>query len=355
MLRRLRLTSFRCHPSLDLENLGNRVLLVGANGRGKTTLLESVAVLARLRSFRTRALRDLTQHGAEGWRAEGAWADEAGPVRLGVIWRGAGRELEIDGRAGATTDEFWGRALAVVAHGGDTTILEGGSAERRSGFDLLLAEVDPGRLPDLRRLREVTRQRSALLRQSRGSREEWEAWTTALAELAEILQPARRALAQIFLPHLEKAHRDLTAGAEKLKVSYEPEEPVPAAGPERDRLWERERERGLNLAGPQRDDWDFRLGGKSLSRFGSEGQRRAACLAVRLAELQLLRQSRKRTPVLLVDDALKELDEERRAAFWKGVPADCQVLYASAHDRPGQGDSWVILEISPGRAEVVRA
>jgi hypothetical protein len=56
-----------------------------------------------------------------------------------------------------------------------------------------------------------------------------------------------------------------------------------------------------------------------------------------------------------VDDALKELDEERRVAFWKGVPADCQVLYASAHDRPGQGDSWVILEISPGRAEVVRA
>jgi len=155
VLRRLRLTSFRCHTSLELEDLGPRVLLTGANGRGKTTLLESVGLLARLRSFRTKALRDCTQHGAEGWRVEGAWADEAGPVRLGMVWRGNGRELEVDGRADSTVNEFWGRAMAVVAHGGDTVILEGGSAERRAGFDLLLAEIEPSRLGDLRQLREV--------------------------------------------------------------------------------------------------------------------------------------------------------------------------------------------------------
>ncbi|MCX6934942.1 MAG: DNA replication and repair protein RecF [Verrucomicrobia bacterium] len=356
MLRRLRLTSLRCHSALDLEDLGPRVLLSGANGLGKTTILESVAVLARLRSFRTRALRDLTQHGAEGWRVEGAWADEAGPVRLGVVWRGAGRELEIDGRTGATTDEFWGRALAVVAQSGDTAILEGSSAERRAGFDLLLAEIEPSRLPELRRLREITRQRSALLRQPKASRDEWEAWTTPLAELGESLRPARKALAEIFLPPLEKTHRELTAGAEKLRVTYQPDEAVPPPGPERDRLWARERERGLNLTGPQRDDWDFTLGGRSLARFGSEGQRRSACLAVRLAELQLIRETRRRTPILLLDDALKELDETRRAAFWRVVPSECQVLYASAHDRPAQGkDSWVILEISPGSVRLTQA
>lgn len=352
MLRRLRLTSFRCHPTIELENLGPRVLLRGANGRGKTTLLESVCVLARMRSFRTRVVRDLTQHGAEGWRVEGSWADEAGPVRLGMVWRGNGRELEVDGRAGVTVEEFWGRAMAVVAHGGDTAILEGGSMERRSGFDLLLAETEPARLGDLRQLREVSRQRSALLRQPRAARSEWEAWTTKLGELAKILQPARQELARIFLPHLEEAHRQLTEGAEKLKVTYQPEDPVPDSGPERDRLWEQERERGLNLTGPQRDDWDFKLGGKSLSRYGSEGQRRSACLAVRLAELAVLRQRRQRTPVFLLDDALKELDEERRKAFWRAIPDECQVLYASAHDRPRKGDSWVILEISPGAAEL---
>jgi len=353
VLRRLRLTSVRCHTALDLETLGPRVLLAGANGLGKTTILESVSVLARLRSFRTRALRDLTSHGAEGWRIEGAWADEAGPVRLGVIFRGAGRELELDGRAGATTDEFWGRALTVVAHGGDSVVLEGGSAERRAGFDLLLSEIEPNRLPEFRRLREIIRQRSALLRQPRASREEWEAWTTTLAELAVSLRPARQALARAFSPHLEKAHRELTAGAEKLRVTYQPDDPIPESGPDRDRLWERERERGLNCTGPQRDDWDFTLAGRSLARFGSEGQRRSATLAVRLAELELIREARRRTPVLLVDDALKELDETRREAFWKIVPSECQVLYASAHDRPPQGsDSWVILTISPGMAGI---
>jgi len=351
VLRRLRLTSFRCHTSLELEDLGPRVLLTGANGRGKTTLLESVGLLARLRSFRTKALRDCTQHGAEGWRVEGAWADEAGPVRLGMVWRGNGRELEVDGRADSTVNEFWGRAMAVVAHGGDTVILEGGSAERRAGFDLLLAEIEPSRLGDLRQLREVCKQRSALLRNPRASRDEWEAWTTRLGELAQGLQPARQKLAEIFLPHLETAHRGLTAGAEKLKVSYQPDDAVPAPGKERDQLWEVERERGINLTGPQRDDWDFKLGGKSLSRYGSEGQRRSACLGVRLAELALLRETRQRTPVFLVDDALKELDEERRKAFWNGIPADCQVLYATAHDRPKQEDSWVILEISPSEAK----
>jgi len=268
-----------------------------------------------------------------------------------MIWRGNGRELELDGRVGVTVDEFWGRMMAVVAHGGDTSILEGGSAERRAGFDLLLAETEPARLGDLRELREVSRQRSALLRQLRASRDEWEAWTTKLGELAKILQPARQELARIFLPHLDEAHRQLTAGAEKLKVTYQPEDLVPEPGSARDRLWEQEKERGLNLTGPQRDDWDFKLGGKSLSRYGSEGQRRSACLAVRLAELALLRQGRQRTPVFLLDDALKELDEERRKAFWRAIPGECQVLYASAHDRPQKGDSWVILEISPGAVE----
>ena len=351
MLRRLRLTSFRCHAALDLEGLGPRILLAGPNGHGKTSLLESVAVLARMRSFRTGALRDLTRHGAEGWRVEGSWADEAGPVRLAVIWRGEGRELEVDARTGATTDEFWGRALAVVAHGADTIMLDGGASERRAGFDLLLAELEPQRLPELRRLKEITRQRGALLRQPRPSREEWEAWTTQLAELAAVLRPARESLANLMLPHLERAHRELTAGAEKLSVRYQPADPVPAPGPERDRLWDRERERGLNLTGPQRDDWEFRLAGKSLAKFGSEGQRRTGCLAVRLAELELVREKRNRTPVLLIDDALKELDAARREAFWKAVPETTQVLYATAHDRPaGRGDSWVILEISPGSA-----
>jgi len=349
VLRRLRLTSFRCHSALDLESPGSRVLLVGANGRGKTTVLEAVSLLGRLRSFRTRTLRDLTRHGAEGWRVEGSWADEAGPVRLGVIWRGQGRELEIDGRTGVSTEEFWGRAWVGVAQGGDFSVFEGGSAERRAGFDLLLAEVEPGQLPTLRRLKEVARQRAALLRRPNPSRSEWEAWTQQLTELAQALRPAREELARRFLPHLELAHRELTAGSEKLTVTYQPEAEIPSEGSGREALWSRERERGLNLVGPQRDDWDFSLGGRSLSRFGSEGQRRSACLAVRLAELHLIRETRKRTPILLIDDALKELDERRRKAFWGQVPAEVQVLYASAHDRPDEGsDSWVILQISPG-------
>jgi len=67
--------------------------------------------------------------------------------------------------------------------------------------------------------------------------------------------------------------------------------------------------------------------------------------------MELVREKRKRTPVLLIDDSLKELDVGRREAFWKAVPETTQVLYAPAPDRPsGRGDSWVILEISPGSA-----
>ncbi|MDR1146066.1 MAG: DNA replication and repair protein RecF [Verrucomicrobiales bacterium] len=329
MLTALTLQNFRCHAELKLEGFTGCNLLLGPNGRGKTSVLEAVYFLSRCRSFRTRQPRELARWGAAGFGLGGVFADADGQrQRLKVEWSPARRNLAADGRDYLSVREFWGRAPAVVFQNRDRDIVSGGGQSRRQWADGLLAAAQPPYLGEMQRAQLLLRQKNALLRGPRPDRELWSALTAQLAALSDGIHRQRVEFTAQAAPLLAEFYTGLAGADEALTLTFAPQIP---RGLElaRDELWRRERERGTALLGPHRDDWTLALRGQSLRDFGSEGQVKSAALALRLLEARHIQAHTGRWPLLLIDDALTDLDAGRRQKFWRLLAADAQLFYAA--------------------------
>jgi DNA replication and repair protein RecF len=327
VLTALHLTDFRCHAEVHHRALAPRVAFIGDNGRGKTTLLEAVHVLSRVRSFRTHQNRELIRWGADRLGVAGTFSTP-GLLALKVLWSPEERLLEIDGRPAATFREYWGRCHVAVFQNTDRQLVQGAAALRRQWADSLAASIDPAYLPALQSAQLLLKQKNALLRQDRPDRAVWTALTLQLRQHCAAIAAARATLTRAAQPVLEQAYRRLAGGRERLHVDHVDEITRQLQRGD-DTLWERET--GLRTArlGPHRDDWELLLDGHPLRQYGSEGQQKSSVLALRQVELELVRAHRGVWPIILLDDAVNELDPARQDAFWNILPREAQIFFAT--------------------------
>ncbi|MDR7544897.1 MAG: DNA replication/repair protein RecF [Armatimonadota bacterium] len=318
-LRRLSLRAFRNYARADLEFGEGTTVFVGRNGQGKSNLLEAVYLVATGRSHRTSREAEMIR-----------WGEDAARIRAQVSRGGREEELEITlVREGercavrmrvngtlAPRGAVLGRLPVVMASPWDLEIVRGSGASRRRLLDGALAQLSPAYFFALHRYHRVLSQRNAQLRsRSAGSLDPWDAQLTALgvriaahrAGYVERLRP----LAQAWFARL--------GGEGSLTVAYRPswegatdDQRLETARALIARLRADEYRRGMTLAGPHRDDLEFALDGFPLRAIGSLGQWRTAMLALRLAERDVMADEMGTGPVLLLDDALAELDPVRQ-------------------------------------------
>jgi DNA replication and repair protein RecF len=342
MLTQLHLCDFRCHADLRLGDFSGFNLLLGANGKGKTSVLEAVYFLSRCRSFRTHQARELIHWSGAEFGIGGVF-DGHDFKRLKVEWSEDRRNLAVDQSENLSFREFWGRAPTVIFQNSDRQIVSEGAQARRQWSDGLLASIHPGYLAIIQRAQLLLKQKNALLRQERPEQALWSALTEQLAEISREVRRFRREFTEQAAPLLRQSYQALTGNAETLDIRYTPKISR-YLEMSRDELWRHERERRLALLGPHRDDWEIQLFGKSLRDFGSEGQVKSAALALRILESHLIRENTGAWPILLVDDALTDLDASRQQKFWQQLPAEAQVFYATT--RPDFiGSSLAVKEI----------
>ena len=374
-LTHLSLTNFRNFARLDLDVPQGVVLLVGANAQGKTSLLEAIYFLATFVSFHASSDRELINFlAARQSLAVGRIVADF--CREGVDPKSAAHRLEVrliqeaQGTNGSLrlrkealldgmrykVSEVIGRFNAVLFLPQTLRIIEGAPEERRRYLNLTLAQVWPHYAAYLAEYTRVLAQRNALLKQigERGSDPaQLLYWDEQLAASGAQLIHARIHAVQELERLATLSHRELSAGQEILRLSYEPaydplshpgrQIALPLDAPidrstltlskiqqgfleELHRVRGEEIARGVTTIGPHRDELRFLSNGIDLGVYGSRGQARSAVLSLKLAEMGWMKEKTGQSPVLLLDEVLAELDTQRRADLLARLTESHQAL-----------------------------
>lgn len=350
MLDSLGLVNLRVIERLQLELGPGMTVFVGDNAQGKTSILEGVCLLLRLSSPRARQWRDCVRFGADGLAVRGSVDGRT----QRVIWRGARRELEIDGEAVARPADYLRRSALLVWMGSEDLRLVRGPAEgRRRYLDFLGEQLLPGYRAARQGYEAARLRRNRLLKRGQLGAE-LAAFTGELLRHGEALMALRAELVARLRAPAAAGLRRLGAGADEvLELEYRRGADADFAG-HLLRRREAERARGATLVGPHRDEVELRLGGRAAAEFASEGQQRSLALALKLAQGRLLEELDRRPPLWLVDDVFGELDAGRRhallAEFSATSPGQQLVTTTSLNwMEPGAFQPGAVLEVRAGR------
>ena len=321
-LSRVRITTLRCLSEADLELHPRRNYIFGPNGAGKTSLLEGIFVLGRGRSFRTRQMRRLVRHGADGFAVFGEAEVDGIRRRLGVAYRAGRLEKKIEGQPAVGMAQL---ASLLPVHAIDPSIhaiVEGGPSERRRFLDWGVFHVEPGYLEAWKSYRRVLSQRNAALKRSANSAE-LRPWSVALVEAGVAVDDSRRRYLDRLAPFvttfgLRLLDRPLSLDYRRGWATEQRLDEVLAAGEVRDR------QTGSTEAGPHRAEIVLRLDERRVQDEASRGQQKLTAAALILSQVAVESVGRPQHSVLLVDDPAAELDArslERLLAAISDLPA----------------------------------
>ena len=353
----VQMRDFRTYARAEAR-LGEGLKVVhGANGAGKSNLLEAIYFGCTARPLRTRNERDLIRFGAQATRVVITLSGAEGPHELAVGFEpGQPKRMSADGAPVERMLDVQERPLLSVFMPDRLELVKGAPGGRRAHIDQLVSAIWPLRATDRREYSRVLLQRNALLasiRAGRASRATLGSWDRELAVRAIALRENREAAAALVAePFATWASRLGLSGEAALE--YRPRSPardVEEFLAELSKRLESELERGFSSHGPHRDELVFSRDGRDLRSFGSQGEQRLALLALLLAERDVLAKERGRMPLLLLDDVMSELDSERRELLAGELSSSGQSVIATtdlAHVPGASAGTVTRLGVSPG-------
>ncbi len=341
-LTRLALANFRNYQLLECEPAPGFNLFVGANAQGKTNLLEAIAMLGTGKSFRTSREHEVIREGEVCATLSADAVVDAGEVALACTitaqGRGSRKVYGVNGHP-VRYASYLGRVRVVTFTPDDLRLVSGPPQGRRALMNAALAQESPAYYGALASYGRILVQKNAYLRAGVPDTALNTIYNERLITCGTQLMLARNHFVAALAQRATTIYRRLVgAGGEELTLCYRPN--VVGASPAQADIAGAfavklkaaavsEALRRISLVGPHRDEIEFLLDGKVLSNIGSQGQRRSAVLAVKLAEYGVLRERGGEAPLLLLDDVLSELDAQRRDFFLAQLAEIEQVFVTS--------------------------
>lgn len=329
ILTRLQVRQLRCIAELELVPVPGLNVLVGANGAGKSSLIEAVHLLGYGRSFRGRVADGLIRRGAPHLEVYAEWRDAAGsPHRAGLRHTGSRWEARLDGEPAPSLTELCARVAVVTFEPGSHDLIAGGAEHRRRYLDWGLFHVEPEFLPAWRRYMRALKQRNALLK-SGPKPAALAPWDQELAESGERLTRLRQDYLDRLEPTLAAEARSFLAELGPARLAFRPgwkREELPLADA---LLLGRERDIALGYTGtgPHRADWRVDFEGLPGREALSRGQEKLTALACILGQARDFADRTGEWPLICLDDLASELDRAHQARVLQSAQASgAQIL-----------------------------
>ena len=339
-LTNLQLQNFRNYESVQLEFTDGVHVFIGENAQGKTNLMESIYALAMTKSHRTTNDKELIGWNKEFATIKGIVEKTATKTNLELQFSKKGKIAKVNYLEQKRLSSYLGNLNVILFAPENLTLVKGSPQNRRKFVDMELGQMSSLYLYDLVEYNRVLKQRNTYLKQLAIKKKQPDEYLEVLSEMLSELASKIVFHRLDFMKQLEALaipiHDQLSLGREKFSVSYQATIPL-EDGLTPSQMKEiyidqfkknqtREADQATTLIGPHRDDLIFYLNEIPVQTYGSQGQQRSTVLSLKLAEIELMKLSTGEYPLLLLDDVLSELDDDRQTHLIKAIENKVQTF-----------------------------
>ena len=315
-LKRLSVLNFKNYPEAELEFSSHINCFTGNNGEGKTNVLDAIHYLSFCKSFFNPIDSQNILHEAPFFLIQGSFFtnDKIDEIYCGLK-RNQKKQFKRNKKEYQRLADHIGLFPLVMISPADSELITEGSESRRRFIDSVIAQFDREYLESLINYNKVLSHRNALLKQFGDNRhfdkESLEIWDIQLIEYGIKGYDTRKKFINSFIPIFQQYYELISGGREQVGIKYishlneAPFEEVLGKALSRDRAME------YTTVGIHKDDLDFTINGYPLKKFASQGQQKSFLIALKLAQFDFMKNIKKVTPLLLLDDIYDKLDDSR--------------------------------------------
>lgn len=337
-LRNLSLIQFRNYIQKQFEFNARIVGIVGANGTGKTNILDAIYYLSFTKSYFSRPDAQNVHHAHQGMRIQGQYNTGGADFPIACILRETGKkEFYYDETLYTKLSQHIGKIPAVMIAPDDVQIITGSSEERRKLIDSLLSQIDADYLQLLIQYNKVLQQRNSLLKWAAEQGQMDETLLSTLNEqLIQFGAPIfekRTSLLKAWLPMVHQLYQSIAGNADAIEIQYQSALQNTSFDILLQQALSKDKAVQRTSVGIHKDDLLITIQGQSFKQEASQGQRKSLLFAIRLAEWELLKKAKGFSPILLMDDIFEKLDEQRMAHLlaWVASETNGPVFITDTH------------------------
>ncbi len=352
-ITKIKLENFRNYTNQEIIFNNGINVIYGNNAQGKTNILEAIFLCSMGKSFRTNKDKELVKINEDFAKIniEYEKSDRKGKIEYIISDK---KNISINGVKIKKLSELLGNINSIIFSPDDMEILKDGPQKRRKFLNMLISQLRPRYLFNLNDYNKTLEQRNNYLRQIKYENKPKnmiDIWNEKLANHAQIIYEYRKGFVDKLLKKIVNIHKNITNNSEQININYisefkNKEEYIKKLNEKLNK----DIERGYTSTGIHRDDFEVYINGKNINLYGSQGQFRTAILSLKLSELYVIYDEVGEYPILLLDDFMSELDENRRKKFVENI-TDAQVILTGTHKLILENFNYNIYNVKDGQVK----
>lgn len=351
-IKKLYLKNFRNYEEEVFSFCDDINVIYGKNGQGKTNVLEALYFFVNGRSYRASKEKEVIKKDKEKLEVKISF-ESNGRDMVSEIEIKENKIIKVNGIGIGKLSELVGFLKAIMFTPDMLGLIKDGPSKRRNFVDNFLSLIYPVYFKSLISYYKVLKQKNNALKQKNADKDMISIWNSSLAKYGSIVCRYRKQMVEKLNPYAGMYQSDMSTQGEKLEIKYNPsvkekcdDEQYFLSVLEKNK--DREIELGFSLIGPHRDDFDFYINGMEMKLYSSQGQIRTAILSLILSESDIICDMFGEHPIILLDDIMSELDEERRKYLLSKIK-DKQVIITCTDKEDFKSDKVKFFHIQNGK------